>query len=98
MIVGFRDEALRAFFLEDVPSIDMPADFESRLFRAFQMIDDAATDRDLRRLPGNHFEQPSGPLAGRFSIRVNAEWRLIFWWDGDLGEASDLHLEAHSDR
>ena len=45
MIVSFRDEWLRAFFVDDVRSRHIPADLESRLFRKLQMIDDAMTDR-----------------------------------------------------
>ena len=44
MIVGFRDDWLRAFFVDDVHSRNIPADLESRLFRKLQMIDDATTD------------------------------------------------------
>jgi toxin HigB-1 len=39
MIVGFRDEWLRAFFVDDLSSRKIPADLESRLFRKLQMID-----------------------------------------------------------
>jgi proteic killer suppression protein len=42
------------------------------------MIDDAATDQDLRVLPSNHFEKLHGNLAGVHSIRVNKQWRLVF--------------------
>jgi plasmid maintenance system killer protein len=51
MIVGFRDEWLRAFFVNDVRSRNIPPDLESRLFRKLQMIDDATTDQDLRVPP-----------------------------------------------
>ncbi len=53
MIVGFRDEWLRAFFIEDKPSRNIPSDLESRLFRKLQMIDDATSDQDLRVPPSN---------------------------------------------
>ena len=59
MIVGFRDEWLRAFFVNDVRSRQIPPDLESRLFRKLQMIDDATTDQDLRVPPSNHFEKPA---------------------------------------
>ncbi|BBF93832.1 hypothetical protein BLTE_25170 [Blastochloris tepida] len=55
MIVSFRDDWLRAFFVDDVASKAIPPDLESRLFRKLQMIDDAATDQDLRVPPSNHF-------------------------------------------
>ena len=57
MIVSFRDEWLRAFFVDDERSRNIPAGLESRLFRKLQMIDDAMTDQDLRVPPGNHFER-----------------------------------------
>jgi hypothetical protein len=41
MIVSFRDEWLRAFFVEDTRLRHVPSDPESRLFRKLQMIDDA---------------------------------------------------------
>lgn len=98
MIVSFRDEWLRAFFVEDVRSRNIPSDIQSRLFRKLQMIDDATSDKDLRVLPSNHFERLRGNLAASHSIRVNRQWRLIFRWDGSRGEASDLYLDNHSYR
>ena len=96
MIASFRDEWLRAFFVEDTRSRLIPADLESRLFRKLQMIDDATTDRDLRVPPSNHFEKLRGNLEGFHSVRVNKQWRLIFQWDGSRGEASGMYLDDHS--
>ena len=96
MIVSFRDEWLRAFFVEDVRSRNIPPDLESRLFRKLQMIDDAMTDQDLRVPPSNHFDKLRGKLAGFHSIRVNKQWRLIFQWDDGRGEASGVYLDNHS--
>jgi toxin HigB-1 len=98
MIVGFRDEWLRAFFVNDVRSRNIPPDLEVRLFRELQMIDDATTDQDLRVPPNNHFEKLRGNLAGFHSIRVNQQWRLIFRWDRKRGEAADVYLDDHSYR
>jgi proteic killer suppression protein len=98
MIVSFRDDWLRSFFVGDVRSRAIPADLEARLFRKLQMIDDAATDRDLRVPPSNHFEKLAGNLAGFHSIRVSKQWRLIFRWNTSRGEASDLYLDDHSYR
>ena len=68
------------------------------MFRKLQMIDDAATDRDLRVPPSNHFEKLRGKLAEFHSIRVNQQWRLIFKWDSSRGEATDVYLDDHSYR
>lgn len=98
MIGEFRDEWLRVFFVNDVHSRNIPSDLESRLFRKLQMIDDATTDQDLRVPPSNHFEKLKGNLEGFHSIRVNKQWRLVFRWDGNKGEASGLYLDDHSYR
>lgn len=98
MIVGFRDDWLRAFFVDDVRSRNIPPDLEVRLFRKLQMIDDAVTDQDLRVPPSNHFEKLRGNLAGFHSIRVNQQWRLIFRWNGERGEADGIYLDDHSYR
>ena len=98
MIVTFRHEWLRTFFVEDVRSRNIPPDLEGRLFRKLQMIDDATTDQDLRVPPNNHFEKLRGNLAGFHSIRVNKQWRLVFQWDGSQGEAKDIYLDDHSYR
>lgn len=98
MTVTFRDAWLRAFLVDDVCSRRIPSDLEDRLFRKLQMIDDAAADQDLRVPPSNHFERLRGTLAGYHSIRVNRQWRLIFRWNSERGEASDLYLDDHSYR
>ena len=98
MILSFRDNWLREFFVNDVRSKKIPANVESRLFRKIQMIDDATTDADLRMPPSNHFEKLRGKLTKFHSIRVSKQWRLVFQWDGGRGEASDLYLDNHSYR
>ena len=96
MIIGFRDDWLRSFFVDDIRSRNVPSDIEDRLFRKLQMIDDATNDSDLRSPPSNHFEKLKGKLAPRHSIRVNKRWRLVFKWDGGRGEADELYLDDHS--
>jgi proteic killer suppression protein len=98
MIVGFRDEWLRAFFVEDRRSRRIPPDLEGRVFRKLQMIDDATSDQDLRVPPSNNFEKLRGNLADFHSIRVNDQWRLVFRWDGGRGEAEGVYLDNHSYR
>ena len=99
MVVGFRDDWLREFFVEDVRSKKIPSDLESRLFRKIQMIDDAMTDVDLRVPPGNHFEKLRGNLEGFHSIRVNRQWRLIFHlWVGRISQQQHSAVRSPGDR
>lgn len=98
MIGSFRDTWLEAFFVRDRMPRQIPADIQERLFRKLQMLDDATTDADLRSPPSNHFERLQGRLRAYHSIRVNRQWRLVFHWDGEKGEASDVYLDNHSYR
>lgn len=96
MIGGFRDRWLREFYVDDRRARQIPASIDKRLFRKLQMIDDATTDQDLRSPPSNHFEKLQGHLSGLHSIRVNDRWRLVFRWDAERGEATELYLDDHS--
>jgi proteic killer suppression protein len=98
MIVSFRDDWLRDFFVEDIRSRKIPSDLESRLFLKIQMLDDATADQDLRVPPGNRFEKLRGPLDGLHSIRVNQQWRLVFLWNGGRGEAAGVYPDDHTYR
>lgn len=96
MIKSFCDKWLRGFFIEDTHSRKIPSVIRSRLFRKLQLLDDATCDLDLRSPTSNHFEKLSGQLQGKCSIRVNDQWRLIFAWDGDRGEANRIYLNNHT--
>lgn len=98
MIQSFRDRWLRDFYLKDKTSKKIPSDVEERLFRKLQLIDDACCDLDLRSPPNNHFEKLRGNLAGRYSVRINKQWRLVFAWSGERGEAQDIYLDNHDYR
>ena len=98
MIQSFRDRWLRDFYLEDKSGKKIPAAIKERLFRKLQLIDDATFNLDLRSPPSNHFEKLRGNLAGKPSIRVNKQWRLLFTWSGELGEAQDVYLDNHDYR
>ena len=98
MIASFRDEWLRGFFVDGFRGKEIPANVADRLFRKLQMIDDAASDRDLRAPPSNHFEKLRGHLDGFHSIRINRQWRVIFRWNDQLGEAQSVYLDNHSYR
>jgi proteic killer suppression protein len=98
MILGFRDRWLEDFFVLDRPSRNLPSDLEPRLFRKLQLLDDAASDSDLRVPSSNHFEELKGDLAGWHSLQVSVQWRLIFQWNGSSGEAAKVYLDNHDYR
>jgi proteic killer suppression protein len=60
---------------------------ERAAIRKQQQIHAAATLSFLRAPPGNRLERLSGVLAGRYSLRINAQWRICFHFvDGDASE------------
>jgi proteic killer suppression protein len=98
MIKSFRDTWLRDFFVSDINHKKIPASTRESLFRKLQIIDDATCDLDLRSPPSNHFEKLEGSLYGKYSIRINRKWRLVFAWNGSNGEANEIYLDNHDYR
>ncbi|MHB1351638.1 MAG: type II toxin-antitoxin system RelE/ParE family toxin [Desulfobulbaceae bacterium] len=98
MIRSFRDTWLRIFFESDINHKKIPASIRESLFRKLQILDDATCDRDLRSPPSNHFEKLAGSLQGKYSIRINRQWRLVFVWNGSNGEANEVYLDKHDYR
>jgi proteic killer suppression protein len=51
--------------------------------RKLAAVDAAEKLEDLRLPPGNRLEALRGDYAGRYSIRINGQWRLVFVWRTD---------------
>jgi proteic killer suppression protein len=48
--------------------------------RKLVQLNNAATLGDLASPPGNRLEALKGDLAGKHSIRINDQWRIVFHW------------------
>ena len=48
--------------------------------RKLVQLNNAGAIRDMYAPPGNRLEALSGNLAGRHSIRINDQWRIVFRW------------------
>ena len=88
MIKTFRCKYTQALFEGRCP----------RKFKAFaavaerklQIIDDACSFDDLRVSPGNRLEALRGDRQGRWSIRINDQWRVCFRFDD--GNVFDVEI------
>ena len=62
--------------------------------RKLVQLNNAGALRDMMLPPGNRLEALKGDLAGRHSIRINDQWRIVFRWT-DAGpddvEIMDYH-------
>ena len=47
---------------------------------------------DLAALPGNRLEALKGERAGRFSIRINDQWRICFRWPEGSPGPEDVEI------
>ncbi len=45
------------------------------------ILNAATSTNDLRSPPGNRLEVLRGKFKGYYSIRINAQWRIIFHWE-----------------
>ena len=56
---------------------------------------DAATEIDAFRIPpGNRLEAMKGGRKGKYSIRINDQWRICFRWEAENAfdvEITDYH-------
>ena len=93
MIKSFADrDTERLFGRERVRHF--PAALHRVMLRKLVAVDAAERLDDLRVPPGNRLEKLHGDRAGRYSIRVNDQWRVCFrWMDGDAYEVElvDYH-------
>ena len=68
----------------------LPPQIERVALRKLTQLHRSRELRDLRLPPGNRLEALKGDRAGRYSIRVNDQWRVCFRWQGE--DAQDVEI------
>ena len=79
-IQSFADKTTRIFFETGKKSKAAWANVSAVARRKLDMISYAAKLEDLKVPPGNRLELLVGKLAGKHSIRINDQWRIVFRW------------------
>ncbi|MBS0634231.1 MAG: type II toxin-antitoxin system RelE/ParE family toxin [Verrucomicrobia bacterium] len=72
----------------------LPTNLFAQARRKLDMINAAEDIKDLREPPGNRLEELRGNLEGMHSIRINEQWRIIFYWStkgAEVVEIVDYH-------
>ena len=94
MIRSFRGKFAEPILQGRVVPKGFPANLASFARRKLIMVDSAAFLEALNSPPGNRLEALKGNLTGKYSIRINDQWRVVFRWS-DAGpedvEISDYH-------
>jgi proteic killer suppression protein len=57
--------------------------FKEEAERRLDILETAVDRNDLIALPSNRFEALAGDRKGKFSIRINRQWRICFEWPDD---------------
>ncbi|MBQ4198980.1 MAG: type II toxin-antitoxin system RelE/ParE family toxin [Kiritimatiellae bacterium] len=58
--------------------------------RKLDMLAAATQVGTLRVPPGNHLEALGGDRSGQWSVRINAQWRICFRWQGCNAEDVEI--------
>ena len=79
MIKSFADSDTEAVF-KGYMVLSLPVQLLRPALRKLLILDAADDLQDLKRPPGNHLEKLKGKWLGKYSIRINEQWRLCFEW------------------
>lgn len=89
MIRTFADAESENFFASG-KSRRLPSEILKRAAMRLTQLDSAFQIEDLRVPPSNQLEKLSGDRNGRWSIRINGQWRVCFRFEG--GDAFDVEI------
>jgi toxin HigB-1 len=71
-----------------------PANLARLARRKLIMVDSVDLLQALNSPPGNRLEALKGDLAGKHSIRINDQWRIVFRWT-DAGPEDVEIIDYH---
>lgn len=89
MIKSFRSKETELVYNEQF-SRKLPKEIQQRALRKLQVLNAAGDLKDLKVPPANQLEALKGDRLGKWSIRINQQWRLCFRWEA--GHAHDVEI------
>ena len=92
MILSFKDRETERIW-SGIRSRKFPPDIQDKALVKLRMLNQARRIEDLRIPPGNRLEALKGDRKGRYSIRVNDQWRICFRWND--GGPSDVEISDY---
>jgi len=89
MIKSFSDRETEKVYSRE-GSRRLPGDIQQVALRKLRMIHNAKNINDLRVPPANRLEKLGGDREGQYSIRINDQWRICFFWKA--GDAHEVEI------
>ena len=89
MILSFANKPTETLWRGRRPP-DLPPSILKVALRKLTQLEAASNIEELRQPPGNRLELLKGNREGRYSIRVNDQFRVCFQWDGQ--NAHDVEI------
>ena len=77
MILSFSDKETERVFNQDF-SVKLPVNIQKTAVKKLIYIDTAKSLNDLRKPASNHLEKLLGKYSGKWSIKINDQWRICF--------------------
>lgn len=94
-IQSFSDRSTEVLFSQGVAKKMVGWQSVSKVaLRKLDMLQYAMRLSDLKSPPNNRLEALKGDLKGKYSIRINDQWRIIFSWT-EAGPAEVEILDYH---
>jgi proteic killer suppression protein len=90
MILGYRDQRTKAF--AEGRFVRAFQGFARQAYHRLEVLDAAMSLDELRALRSNRLEALKGDRAGRFSIRINTQWRICFEWPRGARGPSNVEI------
>jgi len=94
MITSFKGKFAEPILQGRAVPKGFPADLAKVARRKLIMVDSTTFLEALNSPPGNRLEALKGDLAGKHSIRINDQWRIVFRWT-DAGPADVEIIDYH---
>jgi proteic killer suppression protein len=89
VIKSFASKETETLFRRE-RTVRLPDAIRRAAIRKLLVLDAAERVEDLRFPPGNRLERLSGDRRGQWSIRINDQWRICFFWS--KGDAVDVEI------
>jgi proteic killer suppression protein len=93
MVNSFKDKETEKVFNRYF-SKNSPLKIHRGALLQLRSLNQARNINDLQYPPSNYLEKLHADRKGKYSIKINEQWRICFIWDGN--DAYEVEIEQYS--